>query len=222
MVRAILDGRKSQTRRAVKPQPRGEPEVWLINASGEFCARTAGNEWLPVRCPYGVPGDLLWVREEFSGWWCYDKTPPSCWNRDGRIWYWADGEPSDGDWTLPKPSIHMPRWASRITLRVTEIRVERLQEISEEDAIAEGAPRGGFDEDGRFYENPVGPDRGSHRCGFAALWEHINGPSSWDANPWVWVVGFERTNPADRGTSGRPGKADRPDTAEDRTAHDEP
>ena len=134
MVRALLDGRKTQTRRILKPQ--------IVCHTGPVPAFTWGkfsglypDDWfgygnaIDGALPYAV-GDRLWVREAFS----YDRLDV---DKDGTLppWYWADGNPSSGDWTKPKPSIHMPRWASRITFEVTEVRVQRLQEISEEDTI---------------------------------------------------------------------------------------
>jgi hypothetical protein len=143
-------------------------------------------KFLPVRCPYGQPGDRLWVREA----WSRDE-------EDGALFYRADvgtGNEAD-DWQRNiyegasgyrwKPSIFMPRWASRILLEVTAVRVERLQDISEADAIAEGAP----------WAACGAPQEGSHKAGFAQLWESINGPNSWDANPWVWVIEFKRVTP---------------------------
>ena len=109
--------------------------------------------------------------------------PPSKWGDCSRIWYWADGNPTEGDWTRPRPSIHMPRWASRILLEITAVRVERLQDISETDAEAEGIQEivdAGVDHDG------------TPRDAYRALWEQINGAGSWSANPWVWVVEFKR------------------------------
>lgn len=109
--------------------------------------------------------------------------PPSKWGDCSRIWYWADGNPTEGDWTRPRPSIHMPRWASRILLEITAVRVERLQDISETDAEAEGIQEivdAGVDHDG------------TPRDAYRALWEQINGADSWSANPWVWVVEFKR------------------------------
>ncbi len=85
-----------------------------------------------------------------------------------------------------RPAIHMPRWASRLTLELTDVRVERLQDISEQDAIAEGADRLVMDDDGKFYESA----NGTHRCGYAGLWDHINGDGSWDENPFVWCISF--------------------------------
>lgn len=206
MVRALLAGTKTQTRRVVKlpadakhvrywapPSGRSEsgyadPGVnyWTPDPGGE----TESNHLNP--CPYGQPGDRLWVREAFSGPHCMDATDecvavqPSKWGEGSRIWYWADGNPTHGDWTRPRPSIHMPRWASRILLEVTAVRVERLQDISEEDLAAEGIQElidAGVDHDG------------TPRDTYCVLWESINGPGSWDANPWVWVVEFKRVTP---------------------------
>ena len=109
--------------------------------------------------------------------------PPSKWGDCSRIWYWADGNPTEGDWTRPRPSIHMPRWASRILLEIAAVRVERLQDISETDAEAEGIQEivdAGVDHDG------------TPRDAYRALWGQINGADSWSANPWVWVVEFNR------------------------------
>lgn len=159
MVRAILDGRKTQTRRVVKPQPQG------------FDAHKM--DW---GCPYGQPGDLLWVRE--TVWIESDGTPV----------YRADGEFLDG-WTQRglrwRPSIHMPRWASRLTLRVTGVRVQRLQEISCADAACEGMGFHGC--------MGIPGDKEWLRMHFQQLWEDINGVESWGANPWVWVIEFEPT-----------------------------
>ena len=185
MVRAILDGTKTQTRRAVK-----STGMYAIDASihGEEVARRELAA-LATRCPYGQAGDQLWVREAFSGPHCMDASdgckavPPSKWGDCSRIWYWADGNPTEGDWTRPRPSIHMPRWASRILLEIAAVRVERLQDISETDAEAEGIQEivdAGVDHDG------------TPRDAYRALWEQINGADSWSANPWVWVVEFNR------------------------------
>ena len=209
MVRAILEGRKSQTRRVVKPQP-GDAQ-WI-----EECA---GGGWMvdrkQINFPY-APGMRLWVRESFSGPHRVDHLPPSLWPVNPPLWYWADGNPSSGDWTRPRPSIHMPRWASRILLEVTELRVERLQDISEADAIAEGCQRSEDDTTDNLPECPncngtglytafsgdggALPDTDCNLCDtpekrYRLLWEQINGPGSWDANPWVWVVEFRRIEP---------------------------
>lgn len=165
MVRAILDGRKTQTRRVVK----GEALRWLNDGfTPKFVA-----DYQNRLCPYGKPGDHLWVRETFH-------------TVDGHsAFYRADYEHNPkGDkehgivWT---PSIHMPRWASRISLKIIGVRVERLQDISEKDAWAEGCE--GFDDD-------VSGGKSGY-CEYAELWEEINGKGSWDANPWVWVIKFK-------------------------------
>lgn len=199
MVRAILDGRKTQTRRVVKPQP-----LWVGDPGVPFKTRDADPKGI-IECPYGQIGDRLWVREAWSGeYWLKDikpierlgmPHPDRLVSLTPETWYWADGNPESGDWERPRPSIHMPRWASRITLEITDVRVERLQDISEEDAKREGVnkyddgPIGGMYVD---YEarQPVPADGPIHS--FKTLWQSINGPDSWDANPWVWVVEFNR------------------------------
>ena len=184
MVRAILEGRKTQTRRVVKPQPElqlksarwmrcaDEQHALFTQHDGELCGQMASTR----KCPYGKPGDRLWVRETWAHrrWMLGDASPSPT------TVYRADGEDLKGcdRW---RPSIHMPRWASRITLEVVGVRVERLQDISEEDAKAEG------------IEWVIGYR--SRIPLFSALWERINGPGSWDANPWVWVVEFRRVSP---------------------------
>ena len=193
MVRALLAGTKTQTRRVVKPQPAPDQQPRTVIGSSGFvyvmdnAPLLSYPEVRRVRwdCPYGQPGDRLWMRESFSGPWCMEAqdgiaaAPPSKWGESSQIWYWADGEPTHGDWTRPRPSIHMPRWASRITLEITSVRVERLQDISEADAIAEGV-----------YTDPASPAYDA----YAQLWDEINGPGSWAANPWVWVLELRRIN----------------------------
>lgn len=240
MVREILAGTKTQTRRVWK-LPRGCS--WYAGHGGEAAGMVQdddGPAWWHVseqRCPYGQPGDRLWVREAWA-----DQHPLAI--QDGRYSqpgragipgpppvafrtiYRADGEPlqvwSNGNQSHPyltrsgpasqidsdfpavasnyqrkgkaiywNPSIHMPRWASRITLQVTNVRVERLQDISELDARAEGAPEL-LSVDGGYLEHPMG----CYRDGFQHLWTSINGPGSWDTNPWVWVVEFRRLDVA--------------------------
>lgn len=198
MVRALLNCTKSQTRRVCTP---AEAEA-LGEIVGPFDDET-GTGWfgdaegdVKFACPYGKPGDRLWVREAFSGPYCMEAAegiaavPPSKWGHSSSIWFWADGDPQDGDWTKPRPSIHMPRWASRILLEIVSVRVERLQDISEADARAEGcdpvswncAP--GYEQYTREY-----------REGFRKLWSQINGSVSWNVNPWVWVVEFKQVTP---------------------------
>lgn len=179
MVRAILDGRKTQTRRAVKPQPdfvAGNEKI-VARFTPDDCR--LGRLGKAIQCPHGQPGDRLWVRETFAD--------EGCRMRREDCYYRADGECDlqGGRWT---PSIHMPRWASRITLEITGVRVERLQDISEEDAIAEGPPGLKFPAPpGSFWVTDDG-----RRKAFRSLWESINGPESWKQNPWVWVIEFKR------------------------------
>lgn len=232
MVRAILAGTKTQTRRVVKP-PRNRPAFVLLDhgngwwpyqsddGESELC--DDGMEH-PYTCPYGQPGDRLWVREtwqvaretldyetggEYDVWEWPDELgdPRQFLNGDARfgtkagLFYAADGKdknPSafydqtgfDNNTILARreinwrPSIHMPRWASRILLEVTAVRVERLQDISEEDAKAEG-------DLSAIYAHASANPRGA----YSAQWEQINGPGSWDDNPWVWVVEFTQVTP---------------------------
>lgn len=192
MVRALLAGTKTQARRAVRipagyvmsERDDGTPWPWYAShAQGD-----TESPWL--RCPYGEVGDMLWVRESWGlhghgdyTWWCRDSIKGRT-EDDLRlsyeVAYAADATSAYDHW---RPSIHMPRWASRITLRVTSVRVERVQDISEEDARAEGCVG--------FYDRVP-----SHRETFTDLWISINGAESWEANPWVWVVGFERVEAA--------------------------
>ena len=205
MVRAILDGRKTQTRRVIKPQPpecteNGTPytgwqKTTLPCKEGFDITAFIDNPKYIGECPHGKPGDRLWVREMWSGDYCYQKEPPSqrvsVMTPDGpmlreSIWYWADGQPEYGDWERPRPSIHMPRWASRITLEITNVRVERVKDISEEDAVAEGVhgEREALAAGMSWYDKP--------RRAFRSLWQSIYGTNSWSDNPWVWVIEFRR------------------------------
>jgi hypothetical protein len=186
MVRAILDGSKTQTRRVVKPQPPSDKPrcAWFEpGVMGWAPPDFPSQDWHRVRCPYGQPGDRLWVRESYSGPWELTGQPPRDWPASTSIWYWADGNPTHIDLTKPKPGMHMPRWASRILLEITGVRVERLQDISRGDAMAEGCP---------FPNMAKGDDP---RQWYAELWKQINGPDSWAANPWVWVVEFRKATP---------------------------
>lgn len=199
MVRAILEGRKTQTRRGVKQatetttfwehggyQPRrmenGETWTFEDKQTGLY-ASTAPT----FKCPYGTPGDRLWVRETFA-------VHPE----DGSFLYRCDrgGDyqgAAQGDFKW-KPSIFCTRRASRITLEIVKVRVERLQDITEADAKAEGAQRGLWCNDGVLCD-PMDEEeekRASFRNGYGFLWECINGPGSWALNPWVWVVEFKQ------------------------------
>ncbi|MEC8823470.1 MAG: hypothetical protein VX673_05810 [Pseudomonadota bacterium] len=151
-------------------------------------------------CPFGKPGDRLWVRETFQGPLLSYEQAQEFFNHREKFesprycQYRADGGPApvfvnadDEERYGWRPSIHMPRWASRITLEITGVRVERLQDISERDSREEGA---------RFELAEIDSVRlgaeASHRGGFQNLWQRINGPDSWYANPWVWVIKFKR------------------------------
>jgi hypothetical protein len=207
MVRAILDGRKTQTRRALKGSLSVVEGVarWLY---GKKIVSGGLQEVLSTlafyHCPYGRPGDRLWVKEKWSAPALLDDDPPSdmdAWVMDSlgwRLWYSADDTMTEikppiieganrGRW---RSSLHMPRTHCRILLEVVSVRVERLQEISEADAMAEGVifttPE--QDEPAEAGGQPFRPARAA----FRKLWESING--SWEANPWVWIVEFRRIN----------------------------
>lgn len=195
MVRAILEGRKTQTRRIVKPQPefrdiQGLFSSWVFK--GRKLYPNARADVLAM-CPFGQPGDQLWVRET----WVHIDDEDDKFDGMGSQTYWhasISNVERDTAWLKERglrwhPSIHMPRWATRITLEVTGVRVERLQDITEKDALAEGIQPfgdGGYHvEDGRHY-------MGTAKDSFASLWEHTNGADSWSANPWAWVIEFKR------------------------------
>lgn len=191
MVRAILDGRKTQTRRVVKPQPEALViGVAVPHTEGELHMHPRPVAALAVKreCPYGQPGDRLWVRET---WQCavvsegikgigYKATYD-----DERNWFKAKTGPEwDRLWDKHqdkwRPSIHMYRWASRITLEIAAVRVERLQDIEEHDANAEGI-------ESFMTCQTLWPARAK----FAELWDSINAKTHpWASNPWVWVVEF--------------------------------
>ncbi|KAA9157344.1 hypothetical protein F3K36_30285 [Delftia sp. BR1] len=205
MVRALLAGTKTQTRRICKPAMAHNlshvVEVPDPQERGQvYNGTTFGDEEGSIQftSPYGGVRDRLWVRE--SHWWFKDECdhetgyyPPALTADD--VEYRADGESTRHGW---RPSIHMPRWASRILLEITSVRVERLQDINQADAQAEGAPPGhpSIDQISREFGYPDFP-----RSWYAQLWEEINGPDSWAQNPWVWVVEFKRVQQA---SSGRP------------------
>lgn len=192
MVRALLAGTKTQTRRAAKG-------VATVHArTGEPLAKldSAGPR---VACPYGQPGDRLWVREAWRADQWFDGRPPREIPDAAYVVYEAGGQhvPFPAAVGKLRPGMFMPRWASRITLEVTGVRVERLQDISEADAKAEGmtpALAGELLSEGECRVLAWAAANGnSARMTYSALWEQINGPGSWDANPWVWVVEFQRT-----------------------------
>lgn len=213
MVRAILEGRKTQTRRLnglddvnkipdawdatrvtvgsldykVKKSAKGKYGATFISHPDAIANRTI--HVCPQICPYGQPGDRLWVRET----WQHSNFPFGPLDKSCAIFYRADylNDPLGPDLELDtssdirrkwNPSTHMPRWASRITLEVTGVRVERLQDISGEDCWAEGIECAGWDSE----------KYGSVTHCYRDLWESINGPGSWKTNPWVWVIEFKR------------------------------
>lgn len=197
MVRAILEGRKTQTRRIVKPQPSQELLDDYAEIRRERNVQKDDAEMLSecLLCPYGVPGDRLWVRETLRrhryagarGGWLYsaDNVQVALPQNDPRVIEMRD-------WAVYKkgdscPSIHMPRWASRITLEIADVRVERLQEISEADAEAEGLTcrDGLYATSGEVWQ--IDP-----RKAYRDLWKSLHGEGSWAANTWVWVIEFKR------------------------------
>lgn len=210
MVRAILDDRKTQTRRIVKPQPFtnayhagdiGFSGFERANASDPATARFSASAvgggaslFTYADCPYGNVGQRLWVRETFrcNGWATDVATIFYRANERNSYTEMCEQFPVDGNKPLPvdgkwRPSIHMPRWASRITLEITDVRVEQLNDISGADAKAEGV-------NSYLAQSPGAGPKGSYREGFKFLWESINGEGSWDANPWVWAITFKRVD----------------------------
>jgi hypothetical protein len=219
MVRAILEGRKTVTRRPVKVQPfdlswsrhdhRFEYTAGRAENGDEidgFFAYTtrSGGEW-SAKCPYGQPGDRLWVRETFTdlrGTGIEHRPDPE--GPLQRYAYAADCRPGSyadearKDYGIKwKPSIHMPRLACRILLEITGVRVERLGAISDEQALAEGVRLyTDHAELGNWYHvDGIETYSAEPRKSFELLWSSINGPGAWDANPWVWVVEFKRVTP---------------------------
>jgi hypothetical protein len=198
MVRAILDGRKTVTRRPVKVQPRSRADIGSYGTGQPFIRNPDVTKRNP-ECPFGNPGDRLWVRET---WYC-DHNEVMCGpylkpddldvieaRDDGTLVYAADGlTPYEADQPVWKPSIHMPRWACRILLEITDVRVERLKDISRSDIRAEGlqCPP-------ELASDDVSPNyRDWYPAAWRELWESTGG--DWDANPWVWVVEFKRVQP---------------------------
>ncbi|MED5693127.1 hypothetical protein [Enterobacter hormaechei] len=239
MVRAILDGRKTQTRRIMKVQPQpcnhanwpdySPDSQWKSYPNGWCCAVCANGTTIDhrhhakgINCPFGAVGDHIWVREAFQGPLVSEelleeyRAYPEKFENPEYCEYAADGEPRpeycDLDDNLRhgwRPSIHMPRWASRIMLEITDVRVERLQDISEEDAKAEGLAE--ITKDGSLFKFGI-PDRdgypGADDNGwpwtewernpvdaYCKLWQSIYGEESWQANPWVWVIEFKVASP---------------------------
>ena len=206
MVRAILDGRKTQTRRIVKPQPEMiqdcDPEGY------SWVPQYGGRELSWTQCPYGQPGDRLGVREAHSilnthgqhradglRWGPWGGLPTTVSPDGTKIAYYREGF-DRADPPRWRPSIHMPRWASRLTLEVTGVKVERLQDISEADALAEGVvwsdEWSAFVVPGIEHPNEDFPvlSRPTARAMYAALWDFINGLGAWSENTWVAAVTF--------------------------------
>ena len=222
MVRAILDGTKTQTRRVMKPQPDDATDLGLWAWSPRKGVSGYNQRTAYLGCPYGVPGDRLWVRETWADV-NTESGPALMYRADSEVRNWRDfstkfgpdygaGPSMDydsyaGDYTMwwsdlhagaPghrwRPSIHMPRWASRLTLEVAGVRVERVQNISEADARAEGCECASA----LAWDSAVGASdpyaaavANGHRAAFRKLWDSLNGRkegSSWKDNPWVWVV----------------------------------
>ncbi|MGA9221919.1 MAG: morphogenetic protein [Pseudomonas graminis] len=219
MVRAILEGRKTVTRRSTKVQPRSKADIGSFGKGQPFIRNPDVTKPNP-ECLYGRPGDRLWVRETFAllgneDGCCIDwqdnlvkgdergaariyraSCPPGDYGLN-QIPAKAEWKPDtesmeyDGAW---RPSIHMPRWASRILLEIADVRVERLQDITGDQAEAEGV-------DAAMCQLYLESSPSRFDCkeavihGFAGLWESINGAGAWDANPWVWAVEFKRVTP---------------------------
>lgn len=201
LVRAILEDRKTQTRRTLNPQPTDD----TTGSGSWFWKKQAicSHRWPEgLISPYGVPGDHLWVREAWQP--VHD---------DFSIRYTADGETryagaAQANWFADdykkekmrergRPSIHMPRWASRLTLAIEEVRVQRLQDITEEDAKAEGAELKILKtdltpEEIALIDWPLWEPEKPYKSYFSLLWESINGFGSWKDNPWVWAITFKR------------------------------
>lgn len=202
-VRGILEGRKTQTRRIIDRlrKPGKVTEFSTSTTPGyDWHFRDKQMHWHDIdherlleMCPYGRPGDRLWTREKWAESDRPDGTPVVAYAAGGCIAVGRDGSfgpdvlirnfawnenPYVDRW---RPSIHMPRWASRIDLELVSVRVERLQSISDEDVLAEG-----------IYPTTTGLYPGSPRASYRSMWDQINGPGSWDANSWVWRLEFRR------------------------------
>lgn len=174
-------------------RPENDPEGWwcprVVDGQAYMVYKQSPHE-RAVRCPYGQPGDRLWVRETWAAFdadWRHPGKPADL--RDGP---WPnDAYAADGDFPVGagRPSIHMPRWACRLELEVTRVRVDRLQAINASDAIAEGV---GLNPSAADVSMTTADGELVPRVMFRALWEQINGAGAWDANPWVWAIEFKR------------------------------
>jgi hypothetical protein len=202
MVRALIDGRKTQTRRIIKPQPADDirphtfpnpnAQGWISGVRHEYGRQTAHF------CLFGKNGDILWVRENV---WLPCEASFGELRNGADTWkphYYADGltdydieQYKEWGWK-PTPSIHTRRRVSRLTLELSEVRVERLQDISEEDAVAEGIEARDAGSIGMFRDySGCDPVYGaSPVLSYQSLWESLHGPGSWEASPWVWALSF--------------------------------
>lgn len=191
MVRAILEGRKTQTRRVVKPQR--HPLGYWIKAEGvaeEFLNATEA-----IRCPYGKPGDWLWVKETWRTTDSLDHVKPSNIRPGAQIEYKAGGHNVNGFQGHPltgmgkwRPSIFMSKWMSRVILEIVSVRVERLKDISGSDCCAEGCKGGNGSIPGYAFS-------ATPREHYRHVWESINGVGSWATKPYVWVIEFKEVKP---------------------------
>ena len=187
MVQAILDGRKTQTRRVVKSNG-------VIHTARKIVFEDEnwqGESGRKIKCPYGQPGDVLWLRETWSD--CTDRPDCPAYKAGKDGWEAFHG---DLKW---KPSIHMPKAACRLFLRVKSVRVERLQDISTEDAMVEGIEFSSIRTFPDYKDYLVKSTKHAEvfhllnpRLSFQTLWQSINGEESWNSNPWMWVIEFER------------------------------
>jgi hypothetical protein len=214
MVRAIHADVKTQTRRTIDRIPK----IGRISEFGrsdtpgyDYRFRCKQGRWhefraadLLAKCPHGQRGEHLWVREsflqprvscqlpcgEYQGYWTGGRNDIK-YAADGIKPHWKDPS-TQKQWYANRPSIHMPRWASRILLEITDIRIEQLREISHEDAIAEGVKRYADEDCYKIYMPTTSFGTSSPIKSFASLWDSINGIGAWESNPWTWAVSFKR------------------------------
>lgn len=202
MVRAIREGRKTQTRRIVKEQR--HPLGYSIKPYGVAQEFSGGTE--AIRCPYGQPGDWLWVKETWRTCDSLEHCKPSNLRPGAPVEYRAGGHNVNGFQGEPligmgrwRPSIFMSKWMSRLILEIVSVRVERLNDISDEDSKAEGIHQIAHGRSGYYYSafnKEPDPNNWCHPgSAYKELWESINSPGSWDLNPWVWVVEFKEVKP---------------------------
>jgi len=194
MVRALLAGTKTQTRRIAKPVK--HPDLGNIYDAGALVLEHEPQHVIDRACPYGQPGDRLWVRET----WQHANHPFGPYQDHTPVFYRADylddphgpdGELSpEGRYREWRPSIHMPRPACRLVLEVAAVRLERLHGISQADAMAEGVWTARVARESGILDRSPGGGVLNHVGAFRDLWQEINGAGAWDANPWVWVVEF--------------------------------